>query len=122
MPNHMHGIIVIDNNKINNCRGGVTPPLQYKQRPTLGQIIAYFKYQSTKKINEIKNTLGLRQWQRNYYEHVIRNDESLNKIREYVMYNPLGWDTDIDNLGYINKLSTAEQTKQIKKHNDNLYT
>lgn len=33
-------------------------------------------------------------WQRNYYEHIIRNDEELNKIRQYIMYNPKNWEMD----------------------------
>ena len=39
-----------------------------------------------------------RLWQRNYYEHIIRNDEELNRIREYIMYNPRRWQFDRDNL------------------------
>jgi REP element-mobilizing transposase RayT len=36
-------------------------------------------------------------WQRNYYEHIIRNDLELHAIREYISYNPLGWDNDDEN-------------------------
>ena len=64
LPNHLHGIIMI----IEKCRGEVTSPLQ---KPVLGQIIAYYKYQTTKFINELRHTPGLSIWQRNYYEHVI---------------------------------------------------
>jgi putative transposase len=53
MPNHFHGIIIINEN--NCCRGEVTSPLH---KPTLGSIIAYFKYQSTKLINELRDTSG----------------------------------------------------------------
>lgn len=37
-------------------------------------------------------------WQRNYYEHIIRNEDELNRIREYIMYNPRRWQFDRDNL------------------------
>jgi REP element-mobilizing transposase RayT len=64
------------------------------RRPTLGQIVAFFKYQSTRSINAVTETPGVRVWQRNYYEHVIRNDESLDALRTYVAENPLRWDLD----------------------------
>ena len=100
MPNHFHGIIMIDI----NCRGGVTPPyiegretLPLQQKRTLGQVIGYFKYQSTKYINKIHRSPGRAIWQRNYYEHVIRNEDDLRQIREYVLYNPLKWELDEEN-------------------------
>ena len=81
MPNHVHGIILIVNERRGTVSvpnddihgqtmGGETPPLR-----TLGQIIAYFKYQSTKEMNLLDNTGTFTKfWQRNYYEHIIRND------------------------------------------------
>lgn len=48
-------------------------------------------------INEQRHTPGLTVWQRNYYEHVIRNDESLKRIREYIVNNPLQWALDREN-------------------------
>jgi hypothetical protein len=63
----------------------------------LGQIIAYFKYQTTKSINQIHQTPGIRIWQRNYYEHVIRNETDLNDVRQYIINNPLQWDMDKEN-------------------------
>ena len=45
--------------------------------PSLGKIIAYFKYQSTKQINQLHNMFPTRIWQRNYYDHVIRDDIDL---------------------------------------------
>lgn len=82
MPNHMHGIVVINNcsgevsspdflpDSEQRIQGGEIPPLRVKR--TLGQIVAYFKYQSTKQIDIIRNSPGIPVWQRNYYEHVIR--------------------------------------------------
>jgi putative transposase len=102
MPNHFHGIVLICRN---DCRGevsspssvssipklkqgGETPPLH---RRTLGQIVAYFKYQSAKQINLVQNTPGYPLWQRNYYEHIIRNEEEMDRIREYIIDNPAKW-------------------------------
>ena len=99
MPNHMHGIIVL----INNCRGEVTSPAPKGaetaplRKCTLGQVIAYFKYQTTKAINQIHKTPGHRVWQRNYYEHVIRNEADLNEIRQYILDNPVQWAMDENN-------------------------
>jgi REP element-mobilizing transposase RayT len=73
---------------------GETPPLQC---PTLGQIIGYFKYQSTKRINEMRDNAGCPVWQRNYYEHIIRNEDDLTNVRRYIAENPLKWDLDENN-------------------------
>lgn len=113
MPNHIHGILVIHDctdttthfttSIHNGRRGEVTSPTQKGaataplQKHTLGQVIAYFKYQTTKSINQIHKTPGTRLWQRNYYEHVIRNENDLNEIRQYVLDNPVKWDMDEEN-------------------------
>ena len=98
MPNHVHGIIVINdellgkkNIKETNTEGGETPPLR---KTTLGQVIAYYKYQTTKIINQVDNTPGLRVWQRNYYERIIRNHKILELARQYIFQNPFRWDKD----------------------------
>jgi hypothetical protein len=40
-------------------------------------------------------------WQRNYYEHIIRNDDSLNRIREYIVGNPAQWESDRENPAHM---------------------
>ena len=86
MPNHFHAIIAIersiDGNGICDKRTGLPQ--------TLGHIIAYFKYQSTKLINLQNQKL----WQRNYYEHIIRDETSYNNIYWYIMNNPQKWEND----------------------------
>jgi REP element-mobilizing transposase RayT len=62
--------------------------------PTLGQVVAYFKFQSTKSVNQARGTPGGRFWQRNYYDHVIREETSLDRLRNYVVENPLRWELD----------------------------
>jgi len=91
MPNHLHGIIVL-----HNGRGGSRTAPTEKRKP-LGRLIGAFKTVSTQRINEIRNTPGGKLWQRNYYEHIIRHDESLNRIRQYIMTNPGKWDQDREN-------------------------
>jgi len=90
MPNHFHGIVVL------GCRGGSRTAPTGKRKP-LGRLIGAFKTVSTKQINEMRNTSGAKLWQRGFYEHIIRNDESLNRIREYIMNNPLQWELDREN-------------------------
>jgi REP element-mobilizing transposase RayT len=117
MPNHMHGIIAICDDTAAGGTGGVSPPPPHagadiiddadimggaetaplraeSPRRTLGQMVAYYKYQVTKTINQERNTPGVKIWQRNYYEHIIRNQRSLRRICEYIMNNPKRWDID----------------------------
>jgi putative transposase len=105
MPNHVHGVIFIvdrrgtvpvpDDNVHPDIKGGETPPLRL---PTLGQIIAYFKYKSTKEMNLLDKTGTVTKfWQRNYYEHIIRNEEDLQNKTDYIRANPLLWDEDDEN-------------------------
>jgi putative transposase len=123
MPNHIHGIIVITDRRgevisphhrqnlhnIQTARekgklikqderaqpGGVPPPLR---APTLGQIVAYFKYQFTKNMNALDGSGAITKfWQRNYYEHIIRNDREMKKIWNYIESNPSKWANDNEN-------------------------
>jgi putative transposase len=116
MPNHVHGIIFITaerrgevvsprdipNNNILDAnadgtddQGGETPPLP---KPTLGQIVAYFKYQSTKEMNRIETENAITKfWQRNYYEHIIRDEKDLQNKTDYINANPSLWDEDDNN-------------------------
>lgn len=83
MPNHVHGIIIL---------GGAA-----SNAPTLGAIIRAFKSISAIQSNKILNRSGLPFWQRNYYEHVIGDEDELNIIRQYIRDNPRNWLDDPDN-------------------------
>ncbi|EKD34944.1 MAG: hypothetical protein ACD_75C02115G0001 [uncultured bacterium] len=56
-----------------------------------------FKTFSARRINTLRNNPGCPVWQRNYYEHVIRNEGDLANIRQYIANNPLKWDLDENN-------------------------
>ena len=75
-------------------------------------IVRLFKSTATKQINEIRNTPGFPVWQRNYYEHIIRNEDELNRIREYIINNPLQWPEDENNPANISKVLHALSCKQ----------
>ena len=121
MPNHIHGIVVICDrceagSAVGGGEGGETPPLRgaesavgggegeetpplpvFSGRPKLGQVVAYFKYRSAKRINALWGTAGERLWQRNYYEHVVRDERDLERLRGYIDENPARWDLDDEN-------------------------
>lgn len=78
-------------------------------KPTLGNIIGTFKSITTNEyIRGVKikkwPPFNHRIWQRNYYEHIIRNEKSLNKIRQYIIDNPPKWEIDKYNPKNIEKL------------------
>jgi putative transposase len=124
MPNHFHAILILDGqNNINNGRGEpcVRPELppkgdhgdrdktgDHKDRPygtldgSAGRIIQAFKSLTTNAyINGVKNDnwppFPGKLWQRNYYERIIRNDNELHNIRQYIHDNPANWADDNEN-------------------------
>lgn len=97
MPNHIHIIIMVVgaiHESPYDIRAHRDAPLQ--KRSLLSQIIGFFKMNSSKPIHQIDPNLLI--WQRNYFEHIIRNDIELEKIREYISLNPSTWEEDQDNL------------------------
>jgi len=98
MPNHLHGIIMINEN--GRGKACLAPTNRQFGRPignSLFSIIGSFKSAVTKRINKTFHTLGISVWQRNYYEHIVRNEKELNKIREYIINNSLKWNEDEEN-------------------------
>ena len=96
MPDHFHGIVIftksvgaIHESPIHGS------PLQMtqKQRRNMGlpKLIGRFKMLSSKKINKIRQTPGVKLWQRDYWEHIIRNNDELINIRKYIKNNPKIW-------------------------------
>jgi len=67
--------------------------------PTLGQIVGFFKYGVSKQINQKRKTPGVKLWQRNYYEHIIRNENEYDRISKYIENNPIKWELDLLNSG-----------------------
>ncbi len=97
MPNHFHGILIIYENR-GTARHA--PTKQQFGKPFSGllpTIIRAFKSAATKRINEMQGTPGAAVCQRSFYEHVIRDEASLNRIREYILNNPKRWEFDRDN-------------------------
>lgn len=98
MPNHVHGIVVINQpvGTIHDSPSRAVPVAQ-RRRMLLAKLTGRFKMVSAKQINALRGSSGQPLWQRNYYEHVIRDDGSLNRIRQYISDNPAHWEFDHEN-------------------------
>ena len=119
MPNHFHGILMfhepvgatlrgrpggrketddrVDSDEGHPHRGAPTI-----DAPTLGDVAGWFKTMTTNEyIRSVKEhgwpRFSGKLWQRDYYEHIVRDDDELNRSREYIIYNPANWDADEDN-------------------------
>jgi REP element-mobilizing transposase RayT len=102
MPNHFHGILFINDDGRYTSRGTLqrAPTVERFGKPvsnSIPTIVRLFKSTTTKQINLIRNHPGMPVWQRNYYEHVVRNEKELFKIRKYIKDNPLQWELDVEN-------------------------
>jgi putative transposase len=107
MPNHVRGIVWIlpPDTLTPNVGAQDLAPLRItenrsqlvRQKKSLGSFVAGFKMAVTKRINELRHLPGTPVWQRNYHEHIIRNDDNCNRIREYIQHNPKNWSTDEEN-------------------------
>jgi putative transposase len=95
MPDHLHGIIVIREERNGVNRWGESQFAPTKATPfrspscTLGAIIRGFKGASTRRINELRGTPGEKLWQRDYYEHIVRDERDYRRIQKYILENPL---------------------------------
>jgi len=109
MPNHIHEIIILNRDHV----VGIDVGAGLKPAPTkihaLPEIIRGFKTFSSRRINELRDTPGTGLWQRNYYEHIIRDDDELNHIRQYILDNPAQWETtDRENPNALQKAATIK--------------
>ena len=112
MPNHIHGIIIINDGKTSTiaessrrgtaCRAptGTNERFGKPQIGSMPTIIRSYKSAVSKRINEILHTPGQSFWQRNYFEHIIRNDNDFYEIRKYINDNPRKWEDDKYNPAY----------------------
>jgi len=113
LPNHIQGIFVITGwgglegggldrggleraglEPAGTTRAGLEPAPTEKQKQPLSEIVRQFKTFSGRRINEKRHTPGAPVWQRNYYEHIIRNEKSYNDIAAYIANNPAQWELD----------------------------
>ena len=92
MPNHVHGIIVLEPSD----RAGLEPA------PTvLSEIVRQFKTFSARRINQLRHTPGKPVWQRNFYDHIIRDEKDYEAVVNYIYLNPQSWAKDDENPDYF---------------------
>lgn len=102
MPNHIHGIISFDAQEEGKARlAPTTARFGYPIAGSLPSILGAFKSACTNRINLARQTPGLPLWQRNYYEHVVRSESELARVREYIAMNPARWEEDSENPNQI---------------------
>jgi len=104
MPNHMHGIVVMHADgrgagENHPDHGGGRHPLRPYEGPrvipgSLAAIVRAYKASVTWRIHAMRGDEGSPVWQRNYYEHIVRDDEEYRRIIEYIQTNPLRWEAD----------------------------
>jgi len=106
MPNHFHGIVMLIDANEGTARPADTGTARHA--PTgrafaqsvshsLASVVGSFKSAVSKRINELRGTPGTVVWQRNYYEHIIRNEHDIQQVREYIVNNPAKWALDREN-------------------------
>jgi len=112
MPNHLHGIVFLSSRSQNCVRDSGVAPTSDTRKPSalntcysecsLSDVVHWFKSFTTARYRhgvEQKEweDQGPRLWQRNYFERIIRNDNELFGIREYIVNNPRSWEMDREN-------------------------
>lgn len=113
MPNHVHGIVVLNDVPDGTVGANRMVGSGFKPAPTglgnavetgapprhgLPEIARALKTYSARGINALRGTPGTAVWQRSYYEHVIRNEHALRRIREYIVSNPRNWQKDREHV------------------------
>jgi REP element-mobilizing transposase RayT len=112
MPNHAHGIIWIVGARRRRAPTETIEKFGKPVKRSIPTIVRAYKSAVTYTVNRAQNLRGAVLWQKNYYEHVVRNDRELNNIRWYILNNPLNWQLDRDNSQNIRKLSPPEKVEE----------
>ena len=95
MPNHLHGIISIDNN-LESPNAPLTSAGVYpRTKMLIPKIVQQFKASVTRKVRATLGDYSF-DWQRSYYDHVVRNGRALDNIRHYIVNNPIKWQTEAE--------------------------
>jgi putative transposase len=107
MPNHIHGIVIIENqnetynsNIIVETHGRASLPERaslkhpHRMSKSISSFVSGFKSAMTKYVNIFRHTPGMSLWQSRFYDHIIRDEKSLQKIRNYIVNNPINWQND----------------------------
>ena len=100
MPNHVHGVLIIEDGPP-GVGAGLQPARQEaassRRRHGVPEIVRAFKTFSARRINKMRASTGAPVWQRGFYDHVIRGEDELDRVRAYITDNPRKWSEDADN-------------------------
>lgn len=97
MPNHLHGIVtLVDGRNVgaHSCAPLPNDPPLHRSKRSLASFVAQFKATTTRRINTLRDATGTPVWQRNYYEHIVRDEDDFCRIQTYIEDNPLHWPED----------------------------
>jgi REP element-mobilizing transposase RayT len=102
MPNHIHMIFEFptDVGAIHELPSKMS--IKERRKMKLPKVVGKYKMLASKEINMIRKTPGKKLWQRNYWDHIIRDENDFNVISEYVENNPTKW--DLDKLNPVNQV------------------
>jgi len=111
MPNHLHAVVVFaagmekptdaqpfSGDPPSSTAQDRVPHGLHRPARSLGSLVVGYKASTTKRINGLCGTPGMPFWQHNYYEHILRSDADLDRVRLYIAHNPLQWHEDEHNL------------------------
>jgi REP element-mobilizing transposase RayT len=114
MPNHFHGILIIVDDVGPGAVVGASRRLARSgsdahgpSSGSIGAVMAQFKSIVTKHVNGLPDMQGVRVWQRNYFEHIIRNEPELDRIRVYIAGNSAHWAEDNENQNAANDIKRS---------------
>lgn len=104
MPNHIHGILRIKSRDLSRDLENSLPIHNTGLAPhvvagSVGAVVRAFKSSTTLHYHRMRGTDPDPLWQRNYYEHILRNDQEWDRVRRYILNNPFEWDRDPANPG-----------------------
>ncbi len=94
MPNHVHAVVFITDDPPSPSKDALPRALRGTGHRSLSALVAGFKAATTRRANILLRKVVVPFWQRNYYEHIIRNEPDLDRIRQYVTDNPARWSED----------------------------
>jgi len=102
MPNHIHGIMIIDNSIVETGFKPVSTETGFKPVSTdskskmhgIFEFVRALKTFSSRRMNNLENTAGKQRWQTRFHDHIIRDEQELIRIQQYIHNNPSSWDND----------------------------
>jgi putative transposase len=95
MPNHIHILLsIVGKEDQKNMLENLNSSLPGTQKQSLGAIVQTYKSITTRRIHALQRECQTPVWQRNYYEHIVRDQDDFDRIADYIQNNPINWEND----------------------------